>query len=106
MLEMVQNNLSIMELSILKSIENLICLQGICPGLTHGQKFGISYISPGHRAHEDDSRNQGEQINAESHSIVIVQSQNSDYSPSENKNYHEKLVELHERKQTSDPPKI
>ncbi|XP_004289466.1 PREDICTED: probable alpha-mannosidase I MNS4 [Fragaria vesca subsp. vesca] len=80
-------------------------IKGICPGLTHGQKFGISYISPGHRAHEDDSRNQGEQTNGESHSIVILQSQNSDYSPSENK-YHEKLVEPHERKQTSDPPQI
>ena len=94
-----------MKVSVLKSIKNLFCLQGVCPGLTHGQKFGISYISPSHRAHEDDSRDQGEQANAESHSIVVVQNQNTDDSPSEDKNYHERLVESSDGERARDPPK-
>ena len=70
-----------MKVSLLKSFENSLSVcRGVCPGLTHGQKLGISYVSPSHRAHEDDSRNQGELTTAESHSMTVVPSQSSDYS--------------------------
>ena len=93
-----------MKVSLLKSIENSFCLQGVCPGLTHGQKFGITYVSPSHRAHEDDSRNQGDLTTAESHSMMVVPKQNSDYSLSETKNYHENLVKSSEGEPATDAP--
>ncbi|XP_034199560.1 alpha-mannosidase I MNS4 isoform X2 [Prunus dulcis] len=78
-------------------------IKGVCPGLTHGQKFGISYVASSHRAQEE-SRNQRKPTVAESHSLVVVPGQTSDYSPSENKNYHEKFSESSERGSVSDTP--
>ncbi|BBG92416.1 Glycosyl hydrolase family 47 protein [Prunus dulcis] len=78
-------------------------IKGVCPGLTHGQKFGISYVASSHRAREE-SRNQRKPTVAESHSLVVVPGQTSDYSPSENKNYHEKFSESSEGGSVSDTP--
>ncbi|KAI9195331.1 hypothetical protein LWI28_013903 [Acer negundo] len=52
--------------------------QGFCPGLTHGQKYGITYI-----ASEDVSTTQKESTAVQSHSVVVVSDQTSIYSPSE-----------------------
>lgn len=61
-------------------------------------------MSPSHRAHEDDSRNQGELTTAESHSMMVVPTHSSDYSQSETKNYHENLVESSEGEPATDEP--
>lgn len=61
-------------------------------------------MSPSHRAHEDDSRNQGDLTTAESHSMMVVPKQNFDYSLSETKNYHENLVKSSEGEPASDAP--
>lgn len=64
----------------------LVCLQGVCPGLTHGQRFGISYVASTDTTHENQPTNQ------------------SSDSDSENKNYHDNYRESSERKSKSDPP--
>ncbi|ONI26473.1 hypothetical protein PRUPE_1G027300 [Prunus persica] len=78
-------------------------IKGVCPGLTHGQKFGISYVASSHRAQEE-SRNLRKPTVAESHSLVVVPGQTSEYSPSENKNYHEKFSESSVGGAVSDTP--
>ncbi|KAK1592324.1 hypothetical protein Q3G72_023082 [Acer saccharum] len=51
--------------------------QGFCPGLTHGQKYGITYL-----ASEDAPTTQKESTAVQSHSVVVVSDQTSIYSPS------------------------
>ncbi|KAK1592833.1 hypothetical protein Q3G72_031139 [Acer saccharum] len=51
--------------------------QGFCPGLTHGQKYGISYL-----ASEDVSTTPKESTAVQSHSVVVVSDQPTIYSPS------------------------
>ncbi|KAK2647151.1 hypothetical protein Ddye_022346 [Dipteronia dyeriana] len=51
--------------------------QGFCPGLTHGQKYGITYL-----ASEDVSTTQKESTAVQSHSVVVVSDQLTIYSPS------------------------
>ncbi|KAK1592921.1 hypothetical protein Q3G72_032511 [Acer saccharum] len=50
--------------------------QGFCPGLTHGQKYGITYL-----ASEDASTTPKESTAVQSHSVVVVSDQTI-YSPS------------------------
>nr|XP_048333092.1 alpha-mannosidase I MNS4 isoform X2 [Ziziphus jujuba var. spinosa] len=61
-------------------------IKGVCPGLTHGQRFGISYVASTDTTHENQPTNQ------------------SSDSDSENKNYHDNYRESSERKSKSDPP--
>ncbi|KAK0607560.1 hypothetical protein LWI29_016744 [Acer saccharum] len=51
--------------------------QGFCPGLTHGQKYGITYL-----ASKDVSITQKESTAVQSHSVVVVSDQTTIYSPS------------------------
>lgn len=60
-------------------------LQGLCPGLTHGQKYGISYLDATRTAQEDHSTHQRENV-ADSHSLLVVSQQSADNSLSTNKN--------------------
>lgn len=46
--------------------------QGVCPGLTHGQKFGISYVaSP---TDNDASSNESKTAVVKNHPVVVVAS--------------------------------
>ncbi|MED6143743.1 Alpha-mannosidase I mns4 [Stylosanthes scabra] len=47
-------------------------IKGVCPGLTHGQKFGISYVYPTEEDHAYDTAKQKEQTHEESHSVVVL----------------------------------
>ncbi|XP_015573504.1 alpha-mannosidase I MNS4 [Ricinus communis] len=58
-------------------------MKGICPGLTHGQKYGISYLEPTGTSLEDVSTHQRENV-VKSNSLVVVTDQNADSSPSKN----------------------
>ncbi|KAF8401793.1 hypothetical protein HHK36_012739 [Tetracentron sinense] len=66
------------------SISGLI--KGLCPGLTHGQKFGISYLAATDTAHEDETTNQQETTVVQSHSVVVVSNPNVEHSQSNDNN--------------------
>ncbi|KAK0607311.1 hypothetical protein LWI29_012998 [Acer saccharum] len=63
--------------SFLGSIPTTGLIKGFCPGLTHGQKYGITYL-----ASEDAPTTQKESTAVQSHSVVVVSDQTSIYSPS------------------------
>ena len=44
-------------------------IQGSCPGLTHGQKFGISYVEEKHETHEGLSLHHPE---SQRHSVIVI----------------------------------
>ncbi|KAF8030504.1 hypothetical protein BT93_E2825 [Corymbia citriodora subsp. variegata] len=71
-------------------------IKGVCPGLTHGQKCGISYMNPTY-THDDNSdykdRDQGEHSVEESHSIVINANQYDGKEQSEDSEYNEDIRE-------------
>ena len=60
-------------------------LQGLCPGLTHGQKYGISYLDATSTVQEDHSTHQRENV-VDSHSLLVVSQQSAANSLSNNKN--------------------
>ncbi|MCD7463875.1 Alpha-mannosidase I mns4 [Datura stramonium] len=47
-------------------------LKGLCPGLTHGQRFGISFMAPVDSSSEDKYSSQRETTEVRSHSVVLV----------------------------------
>ncbi|GMH19975.1 hypothetical protein Nepgr_021816 [Nepenthes gracilis] len=59
-------------------------IKGFCPGLTHGQKFGISYFNSVDlpQPREDESKNHSETAQPQSHMTVIVSGTSSVYSVS------------------------
>ncbi|XP_022974444.1 alpha-mannosidase I MNS4 isoform X2 [Cucurbita maxima] len=57
-------------------------IRGVCPGLTHGQKFGIIYI--GSTSTDDESVTEREA--AQRHLTVVVTDHNSGHSTSDEKN--------------------
>lgn len=46
--------------------------QGLCPGLTHGQKFGISYKAETDISHEPEPTNHQEVSLVQSHSVMVI----------------------------------
>ncbi|XP_034924994.1 alpha-mannosidase I MNS4 [Populus alba] len=71
--------------SFLESTTTSGLMKGLCPGLTHGQKYGISYLDATRTAQEDRSMQQRENV-ADSHSLLVVSQQSADNSLSKNKN--------------------
>ncbi|KAJ6725934.1 ER DEGRADATION-ENHANCING ALPHA-MANNOSIDASE-LIKE PROTEIN 2, partial [Salix purpurea] len=71
--------------SFLKSTSTSGLMKGLCPGLTHGQKYGISYLDATSTVQEDHSTHQRENV-ADSHSLLVVSQQSADNSLSNNKN--------------------
>jgi mannosidase alpha-like ER degradation enhancer 2 len=64
-------------------------LQGFCPGLSHGQKLGISFVASIDTAHQYESANKRDPTVLQSHSVVVVPNPSSDNSPSDNDNFQE-----------------
>ncbi|KAI4317936.1 hypothetical protein L6164_025760 [Bauhinia variegata] len=57
-------------------------IKGVCPGLTHGQKFGLLYIYPADRTHDDETIiDKKEPTVAQSRSVLILPGQSSNHSP-------------------------
>ena len=71
-------------LSILRSLSYV--LQGFCPGLSHGQKFGITYLASVDTTNQYESANKREPTILQSHSMGVVPNQSSEYSRSDNDN--------------------
>ncbi|KAH7573879.1 hypothetical protein JRO89_XS03G0219800 [Xanthoceras sorbifolium] len=57
-------------------------IKGFCPGLTHGQKYGITYVAS---EPEDASTTQKEPTAVPGHSVVVVSDQTANYSPPKSK---------------------
>ncbi|KAL5542102.1 hypothetical protein UlMin_009812 [Ulmus minor] len=76
-------------------------MKGFCPGLSHGQKFGISYVTfPDQQ--ENVPTNERERAASQSPSTAVVQNPSPDLPPA-NKNYDDNFRELDERGSKSDP---
>ena len=63
------------------NVDHVITLQGLSPGLTHGQKFGISYVNPPDRLRDDQTIHQKEQTVAQSHAGLVIPRQSDDQLP-------------------------
>lgn len=75
--------------------------QGLCPGLTHGQKYGISNLASVDIPHEENSAKQkGSEV--QSHAVVIVSDQSVNQSLSVNSN-DSNIKESTEREPENDP---
>lgn len=46
--------------------------QGLCPGLTYGQRFGIAFMDPVDSSTEDENSTQRETTENQSHSVVLI----------------------------------
>ncbi|XP_059446936.1 alpha-mannosidase I MNS4 [Corylus avellana] len=71
-------------------------IKGFCPGLSHGQKLGISYVASIDATHQYESANKREPTVLQSHSMVVVPNPSSDNSPSDNDNNHDNFQESSE----------
>ncbi|KAI4345733.1 hypothetical protein L6164_012831 [Bauhinia variegata] len=58
-------------------------IKGVCPGLTHGQKFGLLYMHSADRPLDDETIGKKEPTVVQSHSLSILPGQSSDHSPSD-----------------------
>ncbi|OMO95592.1 Glycoside hydrolase, family 47 [Corchorus olitorius] len=56
-------------------------IKGLCPGLTHGQKYGISYLATVDTPPEDNSAKQKDNV-VQSHAVIVVSDQSANQSPS------------------------
>lgn len=84
-------------------------LQGLCPGLTHGQKYGITYLPLVDTAPEDVSPTQKEPSQptvVQSHSVVVVSDQGAHLIQSKPNSDHKNAQEVSPGGPESDPPKI
>ncbi|WCJ23917.1 Alpha-mannosidase I MNS4 [Euphorbia peplus] len=71
-------------------------MKGICSGLTHGQKYGISYLQLTEKTKEDDRTHQKEN-SVQTHTVIVVSDQSADESSSSNKNHGDKIQETGDR---------
>lgn len=77
-------------------------IKGVCPGLSHGQKFGISYLaSP---TFEDESSNERETTTVQNHPVVVVASPPPEYSPADVQNDHDNAEESSKEGLETHPP--
>lgn len=53
-------------------------LQGFCPALDHGQKFGILYVHSTDDYRDYETTQQKESTTVQSHSVMVIPSQSSE----------------------------
>ncbi|XP_019428634.1 PREDICTED: alpha-mannosidase I MNS4 isoform X2 [Lupinus angustifolius] len=63
-------------------------IKGVCPGLNHGQKFGISYVHPADEHRDYEIIHQKESTAVQSHSVMVLPSQSSDHLISDDSSNH------------------
>ncbi|KAK4258077.1 hypothetical protein QN277_007577 [Acacia crassicarpa] len=56
-------------------------IKGFCPGLTHGQKYGISYVDPPDLPRDDQTVQQKEPTAVQSHAVLVIPSASDHHSP-------------------------
>lgn len=71
-------------------------MKGICPGLTHGEKYGILYLDSVDTTQEDESTHQRENV-VKSHSVMVISNQSADNSLHNNNDHHDNVQESSER---------
>lgn len=81
-------------------------LQGLCPGLTHGQKYGITYLPLIDTAPEDVSPTQREPTVVQSHSVVVLSDQEAHFIQSKPNSDHYDAQEVSQGGSESDPSTI
>ncbi|KAK9182717.1 hypothetical protein WN944_025863 [Citrus x changshan-huyou] len=84
-------------------------IKGLCPGLTHGQKNGITYLPLVDTAPEDVSPTQKEPSQptvVQSHSVVVVSDQGAHLIQSKPNSNNKNAQEVSPGGPESDPPKI
>ncbi|KAI3877938.1 hypothetical protein MKX03_005733 [Papaver bracteatum] len=59
-------------------------IKGLCPGLTHGQKLGISYLAETDATHKADQTNQQEVTLVQSNSVMVISNSKSEPQTEEN----------------------
>ncbi|CAN4099574.1 unnamed protein product [Withania somnifera] len=64
-------------------------LKGLCPGLTYGQRFGISFKTPVDPSSEDEYSSQRETTEGQSHSVVLISNPDPEISLSGPRNDHD-----------------
>lgn len=65
-------------------------LQGFCPGLNHGQKFGIVYVHSNNEHDRDyETIQHKESTTVQSHSVMVVPAMSSGHLPPESSGDHE-----------------
>ncbi|XP_016575367.2 alpha-mannosidase I MNS4 isoform X2 [Capsicum annuum] len=64
-------------------------LKGLCPGLTHGQRYGISFKAPVDPSSEDEYSSQRETTEVQSHSVVLISNLDPEVPPSGPHNNHD-----------------
>ncbi|PHU14259.1 putative alpha-mannosidase I MNS4 [Capsicum chinense] len=64
-------------------------LKGLCPGLTHGQRYGISFKAPVDPSSEDENSSQRETTEVQSHSVVLISNLDPEVPPSGPHNNHD-----------------
>ncbi|CAI9118318.1 OLC1v1019875C1 [Oldenlandia corymbosa var. corymbosa] len=52
--------------------------QGFCPGITHGQRFGIQYAASADENHHDEPSAQRSENVVQSHSVVVISNHNAE----------------------------
>ena len=68
----------------------VIILQGFCPGLNHGQKFGIVYVHPTEEHRDYETVHKKESTPVQSHSVVVLTGQSSDHKlPDYSSDHHD-----------------
>ncbi|XP_020967048.1 alpha-mannosidase I MNS4 isoform X1 [Arachis ipaensis] len=63
-------------------------IKGVCPGLTHGQKFGILYVYPTEEHHAHETEKPKEPTHEQSHSVVVLTEPNFDHALTDYSNDH------------------
>lgn len=54
------------------------CVQGFCPGLSHGQRYGISYVTIDDHRVEDESTSTKHVAVVENYPVLVVTNHSSD----------------------------
>lgn len=68
-------------LHLFRALIQIFWKQGFCPGLTHGQRFGISYVDSEPDPQEESSTER-ETSEFQSHSVILISNPSGEPSPS------------------------
>lgn len=66
----------------------VMILQGFCPGLNHGQKYGFSYVHSNDERNDYETIQQKESTTVQSHSVIVLPAQSSHHSEPDSGNDH------------------
>lgn len=93
-------------MNCLSNMLGFFYLQGFCPGLTHGQRYGISYVTMDDRV-EDESTSTKHVPVVENYPVVVVTNHSSDVEIDPDKRHEPNEDQGHEpNEDQGDEPQI